>query len=218
MPFVESEAADLARMRRRYVHSLLREQDMAPDPFAQFRAWLAEAVRIGLPEPNAMVLATADRLGQPSSRHVLLKELDDQGFVFFTNYGSRKAADIADNPRASLCFPWFAMGRQVIVEGEVERVARAESEAYWRIRPRDAQLGAWASQQSAVIPSRDHLEARVAEMEHRFPGEVPLPDTWGGYRIIPISVEFWQGNPARLHDRLRYRRADPGWGIERLAP
>lgn len=209
---------DLARMRRPYSAPRLLESDVAPEPFAQFRAWLADAVAAALPEPNAMVLATTTPDGRPSARHVLLKELDDAGFVFFTNYRSRKAAEITANPAVSLCFPWFAIERQVVICGSASQVSRAETEAYWATRPRDSQLGAWASTQSAVIGSRAELESAAAAAAERFPSAVPVPDFWGGYRVLPDSVEFWQGAPARLHDRLRYVRAEHGWHLERLAP
>lgn len=200
----------------------LDEADLDPDPLAQFRRWLDDARLLGLPEPTAMVLATADGAGRPSSRHVLLKRVD-QGFVFFTNYGSRKGRELAANPRASLCFPWFAIGRQVIAEGDVAKITRAETEEYFATRPRPSQLGAWASEhQSQVVPSREWLDRRYAEVEARFAGQdvVPAPPYWGGFRLIPTSIEFWQARPARMHDRLRYRRsdADHPWHIERLSP
>lgn len=206
-------------MRRSYPSVRLHESDLAADPVAQFRGWLAEAVRHGLPEPNAMVLATADGAGRPSTRVVLLKELDETGFVFFTNLASRKAVEMAANPAVSLCFPWFPMARQVVVCGTVSPVARDEAVAYWATRPRESQLGAWASEQSSVIGSRAELEARVAELEERYPDVVPPPEHWGGYRVVPSTVEFWQGGPGRLHDRLRYTRTASGdWRVERLAP
>jgi pyridoxamine 5'-phosphate oxidase len=217
----ELDVGGLARMRRRYDRGRLLESDVAPEPFEQFRRWLADAVRDGsVVEPNAMVLATVGADGRPSTRHVLLKELDARGFVFFTNYGSRKAAEMAANPSVSLCLPWVPLQRQVVVEGEARRVPREESAAYWGTRPRESQLGAWASDQSRVVPSRAHLEARLAEVSARFPQEVPLPEQWGGYVVVPSAVEFWQGGPGRLHDRLRYRRAaaQGGWLLERLAP
>ena len=207
-------------MRRAYHRRRLLESDVPVDPFELFRAWLAAAIEADLAEPNAMVLATADASGRPSARHVLLKELDDAGFVFFTNLRSRKADEMAVNPAVSLCFPWFAIERQVVVTGAAAKVSRAEAAAYWSTRPRDSQLGAWASEQSSVIGSRDELERRAAGMAERFTGDVPLPEFWGGFRVTPDSIEFWQGGPARLHDRLRYsRRADSGpWHLERLAP
>lgn len=209
---------DLTGMRRAYSVRRLLEADAPAEPSPLFHSWLDEAARTGLPEPNAMVLATADEAGRPSTRHVLLKELDATGFVFFTNLGSRKAGEIAVNPEVSLCFPWFGMERQVVVCGAAAPVARREAAAYWATRPRESQLGAWASHQSTVIASRDVLDARVAEAAARFPDEVPLPEFWGGFRVTPRTVEFWQGGPARLHDRLRYIRAGRGWRLERLAP
>jgi pyridoxamine 5'-phosphate oxidase len=208
----------LARMRRNYPAERLLESALADEPFTVFRSWLAAAIDCGLPEPNAMALATATPDGRPRARHVLLKELDDSGFVFFTNLGSRKAADISVNPAVSLCFPWFAMARQVIVTGAAEPVTRAETEAYWVTRPRESQLSAWASDQSSVIGSRAELEAAAEAAAQRFPEAVPVPPFWGGYRVVPDTVEFWQGGPARLHDRLRYQRTDGGWRLERLAP
>jgi pyridoxamine 5'-phosphate oxidase len=196
----------------------LAEDDLADDPYDQFAGWLAEVRTAELPEPTAMVVATADADGRPSARHVLLKGYDARGFVFFTNLGSRKALEITANPHASLVFPWFAIRRQVVVCGQVEPVSRDEAAAYFATRPRAAQLGAWASRQSAVIPSRAWLEERRGEAEQRFPGEVPLPDFWGGYRVVPSTIEFWRGRPDRLHDRLRYRRTDGRWAIERLSP
>lgn len=205
-------------MRQPYSAKRLLEGDVAPEPHAQFRLWLADAVANRLPEPNAMVLGTATADGRPSARHVLLKELDAAGFVFFTNHRSRKAEEIAANPVVCLCFPWFAIARQVVVNGSASRVSPAETEAYWATRPRESQLGAWASSQSAVIGSRAELEAAAAAAAARFPGAVPVPGFWGGYRVVPQTVEFWQGGPGRLHDRLLYTRADQGWRIERLAP
>lgn len=211
----------LSRMRRRYTAGRLLERDLAPDPFDEFRAWLHDAVTVGIAEPNAMVLGTVGPDGQPSSRSVLLKGIDDGAFVFFTNTGSRKAAEIAANPRVSLCFPWIAMERQVLVCGSASTVSRAATGAYWRTRPRESQIGAWASRQSTVIRTREELEALAAEMAERYPDEVPLPDFWSGFRVVPETVEFWQGGVARLHDRLRYRRGSgdgEGWIVERLAP
>ncbi len=205
-------------MRRRYASTRLLEADVADDPFVQFRHWLHDAVTAGLPEPNAMVLATASTDAVPSTRHVLLKELDAEGFVFFTNHGSRKGADMAQNTHVSLCFPWFAMERQVVVGGTAAPLPLADSEAYWRTRPRDSQIGAWASAQSAVISTRTDLEEAAKAVARRFPDEIPLPAFWGGHRVKPHTIEFWQGGPGRLHDRLRYRRADDGWALDRLAP
>ncbi|MFL6240655.1 MAG: pyridoxamine 5'-phosphate oxidase [Actinomycetes bacterium] len=196
----------------------LDESDLADDPYAQFAAWLTDAAAAGLPEPTAMVIATADSSGRPSARHVLLKEYDERGFAFYTNLGSRKAQQLAVNPHASAVFPWSAIRRQVIVCGVVEQVTRAEAAAYFATRPRGAQIGAWASRQSSVIASRQLLDQRVAEVEQRFPDVVPLPEFWGGFRVVPATIEFWQGRLNRLHDRLQYRRSDGRWVIERLSP
>ena len=191
---------------------MLSEGDVDPDPIRQFTAWHAEA---GAPPEVALATATAD--GSPSARMVLLKGVDDRGFSFFTNYGSAKARDLADNPRAALLFHWQP-GRQVRVRGPVGRVGDEESDAYWATRPRGSQLGAWASRQSEVIASREELERRLAEVAARFPGDVPRPPFWGGYRVVPEVVEFWHHRDDRLHDRLRYRRGEEGWVIERLSP
>jgi pyridoxamine 5'-phosphate oxidase len=208
----------IAAMRREYAAAGLREDDLAPDWLGQLRAWLHDAVAAGLPEPNAMVLATADALGRPSARTVLLKGLDERGLTFYTNYGSRKAAELAANPHASAVFPWHPISRQVVVVGGVERADRAESEAYFATRPRTSQLGAWASPQSRVLADRSELDEAYGRAERRFPDGVPAPEHWGGLRIVPGTVEFWQGREGRLHDRLRYRKADDGWVVERLAP
>jgi pyridoxamine 5'-phosphate oxidase len=209
-----------AGMRRDYTrHEILLETDLAADWTAQFAAWFTEAVAAGVPEPNAMVVATADRSGRPSARTVLLKDYDERGFVFFTNYESRKGADLAANPYASLVFPWSDIQRQVLVGGAVERVARSETEAYFASRPRGSQLGAWASPQSRVLPDRAAVEAGLAAAVERFgDGPVPAPGHWGGFRVVPETVEFWQGRSNRLHDRLRFRRTGDDWVVERLAP
>ena len=213
------QQADLAGMRVRYTPGPLHEHEAAESPFAQFHDWLAAALAAGLVEPNAFVLATAED-GRPSSRLVLLKELDERGFVFYTNTGSRKAREIAGNPSVSACFPWFVMARQVVVDGRAEQVAPAVAEAYWRTRPRESQLGAWASDQSRPITDREALHTRLAAVEERFAGvdDIPIPAGWGGYRIVPEAIEFWQGQPGRLHDRLLYRRDGHGWLRQRLQP
>lgn len=195
---------------------------MAADPVVQFEAWFTAAAESRMTQPNAMILATASPEGRPSARTVLLKHFDDRGFLFYTNYGSRKGTELAENPRASLVFPWYSLHRQVLVAGDVDVLQRGESARYFHSRPRGSQLGAWASaSQSAVIPSRDFLEQRFAECVARWPEgtEVPLPDFWGGFRVIPDELEFWQGRTDRLHDRLRYRRGPQGgWVLERLSP
>ena len=207
-------------MRRDYTErGPLLEADLAAGWAAQFAAWFAEAAAYGLPEPNAMIVATADRAGHPSARTVLLKGYDARGFVFYTNYTSRKGTEAAANPYASLVFPWFPMQRQVLVSGSVERVSRAETEAYFATRPRGSQLGAWASPQSQVVADRAAVEAGLAEVVARFgDGPVPAPPHWGGLRVVPETVEFWQGRTSRLHDRLRYRREADRFVVERLAP
>jgi pyridoxamine 5'-phosphate oxidase len=207
-------------MRRDYAGGELDERDLAGDWPTQFGRWLADAATAGLPEPNAMVVATADADGRPSARTVLLKEYDEGGFVFFTNYESRKGGELAANPYASLVFPWFPMFRQVLVVGSVERTSRAETEAYFATRPRGAQLGAWASPQSRPIADRAELEDAWHAAEDDFgDGPVPAPPHWGGFRVVPETVEFWQGRTSRLHDRLRFRRTgSEGWIVERLAP
>jgi pyridoxamine 5'-phosphate oxidase len=196
----------------------LTEKDLAEDWPTQFGRWLADAVDAGLPEPNAMVLGTPDAAGRPSARSVLLKGYDPGGFVFFTNYRSRKGTELAANPYASLVFPWYALHRQVIVIGPVQPTSRVETEDYFATRPRGAQVGAWASAQSQPLGSRTELEEAWAAADRRFPGEVPAPPHWGGFRVAPTSVEFWQGRISRLHDRLRFRLAGDTWVVERLNP
>ena len=215
------ESLSPAGMRRDYTErGALLESDLAADWTSQFARWFAEAGAAGLPEPNAMIVATADAQARPSARTVLLKGYDERGFVFFTNYTSRKGTEALSNPAASLVFPWFPMQRQVLVAGAVEQVDRAETEEYFATRPRGSQLGAWASPQSQVLPDRAAVEAGLAAAVERFGGEgpVPPPPHWGGLRVIPETVEFWQGRSNRLHDRLRFRRTGPGWVVERLAP
>lgn len=210
-----------AAMRRDYTErGELLENHLASSWTSQFAAWFADAAAYGLPEPNAMIVATASAAGRPSARTVLLKEFDERGFTFFTNYESRKGSELAANPYASLVFPWFPMQRQVIVAGAVERVSRAETEEYFASRPRGSQLGAWASPQSRVLADRAAVEAGLAAAVERFgDGPVPPPPHWGGVRVLPETVEFWQGRSNRLHDRLRFRRtASESWILERLAP
>jgi pyridoxamine 5'-phosphate oxidase len=208
-----------AEMRRDYSLAGLAQKDLARDPFRQFEKWFQEVEAAKVAEPNAMVLATATRDGRPSTRTVLLKALDGRGFVFFSNYDSRKGRDIAENARVSLLFPWIAYERQVIVEGAVTRLSREENDAYFHSRPHPSQLATWASPQSTIIGSRAALDEAMKTLEKKYAGvEVPLPPHWGGYRVTPESVEFWQGRRNRLHDRLRYRRDKDGWIVERLAP
>jgi pyridoxamine 5'-phosphate oxidase len=198
----------------------LTEETLAGDPMAQFARWMADAEARSVPEPTAMVLATVSAEGRPRARTVLLKGHGQPGFTFYTNRTSRKGQDLAANGRACAVFPWFAMGRQVTAEGDVRIMSQEESEPYYRSRPRRSQIGAWASRQSQVIGSRAELDDRVAELERRWPppGDIPMPDFWGGYVLVPETVEFWQAGTFRLHDRLRYRRHDAGWVVERISP
>ncbi|KPC79394.1 MULTISPECIES: pyridoxamine 5'-phosphate oxidase [Streptomyces] len=210
-------------MREQYRSEDFTEKDLAADPMAQFARWFRQVAGGGaLHEPNAMVVSTADSRGRPSSRTVLLKHYDERGFVFFTNYGSRKGRELTANPYVSLLFPWHPLARQVIVTGTAARVGRDETVAYFRTRPHGSQLGAWASDQSTVIGSRQELVDRYEELAARYPeGEkVPAPPQWGGFRVVPEAIEFWQGHENRLHDRLRYVRESPdaGWRVERLCP
>ena len=198
----------------------LSEGTMAGDPMTQFARWMSDAQALNLAEPTAMVLTTVSAEGRPRARTVLLKAHDQAGFTFYTNRTSRKGRDIADNPRVCAVFPWYAMQRQVTVEGAATAMSREDSGPYYRSRPRGSQIGAWASRQSQVIGSRDELTDRVASLERRWPApaSIPMPDFWGGYLLVPETVEFWQAGLYRLHDRLRYRRHDDGWAIERLSP
>lgn len=212
---------DTARMREHYRTTGLAERDLADTPGEQFARWFALAVDGGVVEPNAMVVSTAGRDGRPSSRTVLLKDHDERGFVFYTNYTSRKGRELTENPWVSLLFPWHALARQVVVIGTARRTSRQETAEYFRTRPHSSQLGAWASAQSSVLASRDELDRRYAELAARHPESerVPVPPHWGGFRVVPDTVEFWQGRQSRLHDRLRYaRRAEGGWAVERLSP
>ena len=218
----DAAAPDPASMRQQYRTEGLAETDLAATPVEQFARWFKQAAtEAHLFEPNAMVVSTADAEGRPSSRTVLMKHYDDQGFVFYTNYDSRKARELGANPYVSLLFPWHPMARQVLVTGTARRTGRDETAAYFRTRPHGSQLGAWASTQSTVIPSRAELESSYEELSARYPeGEqVPVPPHWGGFRIAPQTVEFWQGRENRLHDRLRYvAEPDGTWRVERLSP
>jgi pyridoxamine 5'-phosphate oxidase len=207
------------RLRREFSGRPLREQDVGPNPFVLFRQWLQEAVESKLPEPMAMTLATATRDGKPSARVVLLKQVDDRGFVFFTNYESRKSEELTQNPSASLLFYWEELHRQIRLEGRAERISRQETEEYFRTRPYESRISAWASKQSSVIGSREELEKKFLEYSQRFSSDdVPAPQFWGGFRLIPETFEFWQGRENRLHDRICFRKRGVAWTIERLSP
>ena len=210
----------LAEMRRNYAARALDLADLDANPFAQFDHWMREAIETQVIEPNAMTLATADAAGRPAVRTVLLKGFDERGFVFYSNYESAKARDLAANPQVALLFPWLALERQVSAMGIAQKITATESLKYFLSRPRESQIGAWASRQSQVISTRALLESKFAEMKARFAnGEIPLPDQWGGYRVTPQSFEFWQGRPNRLHDRFKYTlQSDGSWTIARLMP
>ncbi|HEX4084633.1 MAG TPA: pyridoxamine 5'-phosphate oxidase [Chthoniobacteraceae bacterium] len=210
---------NISSLREEYSQRHLFRRDLDPDPIAQFNRWLAEAVDARIKDPNAMSLATVNAAGQPSARIVLLKGVQPGGFLFFTNYGSRKAADLEANPRAGLTFFWAQLERQVIIEGTVAKATREESDTYFHSRPLASQLGAWASRQSEIVPSRQYLEEKFDAVSAQYAEQqVPLPPFWGGYWVAPSSIEFWQGGPGRIHDRLRYIREGDAWRIERLSP
>ena len=210
---------DIAAMRKEYVTGELHRCDLAEDPIVQFEQWFSNARDLNFHEPNAMTLSTVGLDGCPASRTVLMKFFDAEGFVFYTNYGSAKAAEMAETPQAALLFPWLSMERQVRIQGSVEKVSAAESLKYFSSRPRESQIGAWVSDQSSVIDSRALLMNKLEELKQKFAGgDVPLPSFWGGYRVNPIRIEFWQGGKGRVHDRFRYSRKEDQWTIERLAP
>jgi pyridoxamine 5'-phosphate oxidase len=210
---------DASNLRREYTSTGLDKTDVDHDPVAQFHTWFQDAIDAGLHEPNAMILATATGEGKPSARTVLLKGYDERGFVFYTNYEGRKAGELETNPECALLFYWGELERQVRVEGTVSRISEQESDEYFASRPRESRLGAWASQQSRPVEDRSVLEERVRALETEYEGrEIPRPPFWGGYRVEPGEIEFWQGRESRLHDRLVYRREDGAWRIERLQP
>jgi pyridoxamine 5'-phosphate oxidase len=210
---------DPAGLRREYSVGELNESEVANDALEQFGRWFSDANSAGVLEPNAMALATVNVDGQPTARIVLLKGFDSRGFEFHSNYTSRKGRELDENPRAALLFFWAELERQVRIDGSVEKLTRAESEAYFHVRPVESQLGAWVSHQSAKLESREQLKQRQDELRKRFAGgEIPVPPFWGGYRLIPAEIEFWQGRPSRLHDRLLYVRTNNAWAIQRLSP
>ena len=211
-------AVDLTNLRKEFRQTGLNRSELDSDPFKQFSLWFSQAIKVGIVEPSAMSLATADE-NEIGIRTVLLKHFDGKGFVFFTNYGSKKSQQIEVKPQAALLFSWLDLDRQVKIVGSVEKITTLESIKYFASRPKDSQLGAWASQQSVTISSRSLLVSQFESMKNKFSkGEVPLPDFWGGYRVIPQSIEFWQGRESRLHDRFIYQRSETGWSINRLSP
>jgi pyridoxamine 5'-phosphate oxidase len=211
--------ADLQKLRKEYTRAGLRESNADLDPIKQFRTWFDEALAADLHEPNAMTLATATRAGRPSARVVLLKGYDERGFVFYTNYEGRKGRELEENPYCALVFYWGELERQVRIEGRSSRLSEGDSDAYYRARPRGSRLSAWVSEQSRPVEGRGVLEERLRELEAKYEGrEVPRPPFWGGYRVEPEAIEFWQGRENRLHDRLLYHRTENGWRMERLQP
>lgn len=213
------EDDSIASLRREYTYAGLRRADLDPDPIKQFNQWFQQAIAAGIREPNAMALATADKQGRPSVRIVLLKEVSPKGFTFFTNYESRKGYELSENPYASLLLFWSELERQVCIAGSVSKVTRAESKKYFDSRPKGSRLAAWVSSQSETIADRSVLEKKLAALQAAHPGdEVPLPPYWGGFRVVPVRIEFWQGRPNRLHDRFQYLKEPRGWKIDRLSP
>jgi len=205
-------------LRVSYEQGELNESDINHNPLDQFNKWLAEAIKNEVPEPNAMVLSTVNKDGQPGARNVLLKSADDNGFIFFTNKNSDKASDLKQNPHCTLLFSWLSQHRQVIVKGKAEEISREESNTYFQTRPYGSRISAWVSEQSQVIKSREELEIKVKEFMDKYPENVPMPDYWGGYLVKPESIEFWQGRPSRLHDRIRFTKKGNTWAIERISP
>lgn len=205
-------------LRVSYEQGELNEADITHNPLDQFNNWLQEAIKNEVPEPNAMVLATVNKDGQPGARNVLLKSADDDGFIFFSNKNSDKASDLKQNPNCTLLFSWLSQHRQVIVKGKAEEISREESNTYFQTRPYGSRISAWVSEQSQVIKSREELETKVKEFMDKYPENVPMPDYWGGYLVKPESIEFWQGRPSRLHDRIRFTKKGNTWTIERISP
>ena len=205
-------------LRVSYEQGELNESDITHNPLDQFNKWLQEAIKNEVPEPNAMVLATVNKDGQPGARNVLLKSADDNGFIFFSNKNSDKASDLKQNPHCTLLFSWLSQHRQVIVKGKAEEISREESNTYFQTRPYGSRISAWVSEQSQVIKNREELETKVKEFMEKYPENVPMPDYWGGYLVKPESIEFWQGRPSRLHDRIRFTKKGNTWTIERISP